>query len=102
MVSFDFIYALVAPYIVSNLTASCFCNEHVFVLITIDKKSEIFSCFNLKKSILVDYSYQYIGLHLADIVAAAFTNALIRQTRGAGFPFAGELYSEIIAKTFVV
>ena len=45
MVSFDFIYALVAPYIVSNLTASCFCNEHVFVLITIDKKSEIFSCF---------------------------------------------------------
>ena len=29
----------------SNLTASCFCNEHVFVLITIDKKSEIFSCF---------------------------------------------------------
>jgi hypothetical protein len=57
---------------------------------------------NLKKSILVDYSYQYIGLHLADIVAAAFTNALIRQTRGAGFPFAGELYSEIIAKTFVV
>lgn len=55
---------------------------------------------NLKKSILVDYSYQYIGLHLADIVAAAFTNALIRQTRGAGFPFAGELYSEIIAKTY--
>ncbi len=46
----------------------------------------------------MDYSYQYIGLHLADIVAAAFTNALIRQTRGAGFPFAGELYSEIIAK----
>lgn len=53
---------------------------------------------NLKKSILVDYSHQCIGLQLADIVAGAFTNALIRQTRGAGFPFAGELYSEIITK----
>lgn len=54
---------------------------------------------NLKKSILVDYSHQCIGLQLADIVAGAFTNALIRESRdGNGYPFAGELYCEELTK----
>lgn len=54
---------------------------------------------NLKKSILVDYSHQCIGLQLADIVAGAFTNAMIRESRGGkGYPFASELYSQELTK----
>ena len=53
----------------------------------------------LKKSILVDYSHQCIGLQLADIVAGVFTNAMIRESRGGdGYPFAGELYAEELTK----
>lgn len=54
---------------------------------------------NIKKSILVDYSHQCIGLQLADMVAGAFTNAMIRESRsGKGYPFASELYSEELTK----
>lgn len=54
---------------------------------------------NLKKSILVDYSHQCIGLQLADIVAGAFTNAMIRESRdGKGYLFASELYSKELTK----
>lgn len=53
---------------------------------------------NLKQSILVDYSHQCVGLQLADIVAGAFTNAMIREARGNGYQFAGELYAELITR----
>ncbi len=54
---------------------------------------------NLKKSILVDYSHQCIGLQLADIIAGVFTNALIREYQGGiGYPYASELYCEEVTK----
>lgn len=54
---------------------------------------------NLKKSILIDYSHQCVGLQLADIVVGAFSSALIRTAHeNRGYPFAGHLYEEIITK----
>lgn len=54
---------------------------------------------NIKKSILIDYSHQCVGLQLADIVAGVFTSALIRESRSrSGYPFASKLYTEILTK----
>lgn len=54
---------------------------------------------NLKKSILIDYSHQCLGLQLADIAAGVFTGAMIRESTGTqGYPFAAELYADILTQ----
>lgn len=51
---------------------------------------------NLKKSILIDYSHQCVGLQLADFTAGILTNSLRRiQASGQGYQFAWDLFTKL-------
>jgi hypothetical protein len=55
---------------------------------------------NIKKSILIDYSHQCVGLQIADIIAGVFASSLLKHGKETnGYDFAWKLFNEILIDT---